>query len=542
MMTMPDLATDIAQLTEASKLEIERINKAALLHQADLMKQLEWSKEEQLANAEVCRIRLRREIEGMVLERLGKISAEGPIRKLPVELLSHIFHSYIGHNMSPWRLVKVCRSWMQTALATPQLWRHIRVRSALMHATPHEKWVVNGEQRISMGRMQVCSTVVQLRAALRRSGAVPLEINVDLPNNGIVTPSDLSLMRIILAGPVSERIEILDLATFPFLYHSPQLDISIGHFYHLKKIHLPTQIDQTWMRELLESLSRTSSRLKSLQLNCSLSPELANCSFWPLLNTLELRNLMEFNSISEKVLNLEEFPIGLARWPNSATPVTTWGKIRNARITCHPRYLDRAIVPNLESLVFRDVHYSREATDTMDIYSPISYPILTKLDVEALDIRWLSKLSLPSLTDLTITCTKYDAAAFPDGGTPIFNGHNLPAVTTLVLTTGWTGGALSDTIASFPNLSTLRVNPTQHKHQEFALGMLKRLDGTEQPLICPNLTHLSLGSPSEVIYTLKKNAGPLLKRLVTTRKKIGRPLQELSVFWWKNRHTSENYV
>ena len=124
-----DLTTEITCLTWASDEEIEKIREAARLHLEELKKQLEWSKEEEKANIAVVNIRLEREIEQLVRERSGETPTEGPIRKLPTELLSYVFCCYVALDMSPWRVAKVCKIWMRTAMATPRLWRHIFVTS-----------------------------------------------------------------------------------------------------------------------------------------------------------------------------------------------------------------------------------------------------------------------------------------------------------------------------------------------------------------------------------------------------------------------------
>jgi hypothetical protein len=530
----PDLLIEIARLTEASKAEIERIHEAASLHQRELRKQLTWSKEEEAANVEVCKIRLERDIERLVRDRSGKVVTEGPIRKLPFELLGYIFRSYVDCNMSPWRLVKVCRSWMRTALATPHLWRYICVRPPIGYGSQHETWIVDGEKRISIARMQICSTVVQLRAALGRSGAVPLEIHVEPQGH---QGDNLSIMRIILGDSVSKRIEALNLTKMTLVEVEAEPGLSIGAFNLLKTIDFPPRLD-AWAHAVLESICLTATGIESVRLNCINLPKLTNYSFLPLLKSLELNSSAQFNSISTKLLNLEKFPACLTHWPDHTTPVSTWTKVQHATIKCHPSHLDRARLPNLESLVFKDVRYYREEADTMDNYSQISYSSLTKLDVHTPDLRWLRKLSLPSLIDLTISCTS-ESEILPDESTLTFL---FPAVETLSLTTGWIDTVLVDTLASFPYVSCVKLNCNRRKNQEFGLGLLNRLDAKEQPLLCPNLASLSLGSMIDPVYTLKKNLGPLLKRLVTSRRKAGKPLRNLSVFWSKGSYKAENYV
>jgi hypothetical protein len=534
------LSLDIAHFSRPAEEEIEKICEAAELHQEELRKQLEWSKEEQQANIQVVKIRLEREIEQLHRESAGESVVEGPIHKLPTELISYIFRFSVECDMSPWALVKVCKSWMRTALATPRLWRHICATQKMEYAPQRETWVIDGEKRISQGRMQICSTVIQLHAALHRSGAVPLEINVDFTNTiGGASPSSfLPLFRITIGNPISERIEVLTMTNVGI---SNQPELSIGRFPLLREIHLPTRLE-SWAYSLLESVSLTATRFDTLSLNSAITLELVQYSFWPLLKVLGLHQLnsLYFDNIADKLLSLEELSVCPRQWPDQNTPVCTWERIRHTEIMCSPTYLDRVRLPDLKSLIFIDTRYHASFGETMDAYSPLSFPNLTRLEATTQDPRWLSKATLPFLANLILVCEADEQSILPDGAGFLFNTTTFPVIEALKLTSPWSDTTLVDIFASLPNLVTVALNSTRYKDRGFGLLLLNRLCADE-PLLCPNLVSLSLGTEDELVFTPQKNATPLLKRLVSGRKKIGKPLGTLSVCWART-YMVENYA
>jgi hypothetical protein len=531
---------EIAHLKRAADEEIERIREAAESNQEELRRQLEWSKEEQQANIKVVQIRLEREIERLRQESTGESVVEGPIHKLPTELLSYVFRFSVECDIPPWALAKVCKCWMRTALATPRLWRHIRATPKIERAPQRETWVIDGEKRISWGRMQICSTVVQLHAALHRSGAVPLEIEVDFNNtkSDALFSSFLPLLRIILSNPISERIEVLTMANMRM---SNQPELSIGRFPLLRKIHLPTRLE-SWAYSLLESVSLTATRFDTLSLDSAITLELVQYSFWPLIKVLELRQYTSeyFNNIADKLLGLEELSVCPRYWPDQNTPVCTWERIRRTKIMCDPTYLDRVRLPDLKSLTFIDTRHHASFGGSMDAYYPLSFPKLTLLEATTQDPRWLAKATLPLLADLTVTCEIGEESVLPNGAGFLFNKTTFPAIETLKLRTPWSDTALVEIFASLPSLVTVALIPTQYKDRGFGLLLLKRLCADE-PLLCPNLVSLSLGTEDEPVSTPKKNATPLLKRLVSGRKKIRKPFGTLSVCWART-YIAENYA
>ena len=547
-----EIIAEADRLNKASEKDIERIKAAASSCREELRKQIAWSEEEERANIEVRRIRATREFERLLQERLGVGPTQvGPIRKLPIELLSYIFRYYVDSDMSPWRLAKVCKDWMRTALATPYLWRYILIKP--VPPLSSQEWIVDGKKRISHGNMQLCRTITQLRKALLRSGAVPLHIKVDCMNTrgGMVDPinvegslvsdSNLPLFLALLKDPLSQRIEYLNITylltppPFPQPSNRP-----VGHFSHLRELLLPDQ-HHPWIDVFMKSISLTATRIETLRLRGEVRLESTKHSFWPLLKTLQIGRPGQFNDIAGKLLDLEELAFGPRAWPNERTPFFTWKKARKINVECHPRYLSRASPPSLESLELNDIRYSLILGDTIGEYDPVSFPKLTRLVLRTPDPQWLLTLSAPLLSELTMRCSSPESRVLPNGGSIVFNALAFPAVETLTLTTSWNDSVLVDMLSSMPRLVTVSLVSTIHRSSDFGLVLLERLSGSE-PLICPNLASFSLGTWEHPVYTLKKHASPLVKRLATSRRKNGSPLRVLSVRWSKARYDPQNYV
>ncbi|KAG8785179.1 hypothetical protein FRC15_001836 [Serendipita sp. 397] len=93
-----------------------------------------------------------------------------PIRRLPQEILSIIFHVHVHENQqSPWVLMHVSRSWRGTTLFTGALWSKIM---------PTSNWISTKTERRSRihNGMEVCVKDSQIRRALARANGAPLDL------------------------------------------------------------------------------------------------------------------------------------------------------------------------------------------------------------------------------------------------------------------------------------------------------------------------------------------------------------------------------
>jgi hypothetical protein len=94
------------------------------------------------------------------------------IRRLPVELLGEIFIIHVrGNFQSPWSVMHVCRAWRIAALTTRAVW------GAILLAPPSPGKRAKSRARILNGR-EVCVKELQLRRALARAGATPLDLRI----------------------------------------------------------------------------------------------------------------------------------------------------------------------------------------------------------------------------------------------------------------------------------------------------------------------------------------------------------------------------
>ncbi|KAG8811390.1 hypothetical protein FRC17_002469 [Serendipita sp. 399] len=110
--------------------------------------------------------------ERRLLENKASIA---PIGHVPQEVLSMIFYIHvIEHRQLPWVLMRICRMWRFTALATPALWSRIKL---VFPVKGHEH--IGIPSGISDG-YEVCSQPGQIVRALRRAGTFPLDLWVDL--------------------------------------------------------------------------------------------------------------------------------------------------------------------------------------------------------------------------------------------------------------------------------------------------------------------------------------------------------------------------
>lgn len=69
-------------------------------------------------------------------DRRALLRVLAPVRRLPVEILRHVFLLFVGKNFEafwvrqgPWLLAKVCRQWRDVALDFPDIWASFRVSS-----------------------------------------------------------------------------------------------------------------------------------------------------------------------------------------------------------------------------------------------------------------------------------------------------------------------------------------------------------------------------------------------------------------------------
>ena len=538
---MTDVDIEIKLLRNEFNSEVEAINKAALNHQRTLKRRLNRSIQEERFNILGCTFKLEREIKRLEQERSRRQMRGSPIMSLPVELLSYIFQYHVDDGNSAWGLVKVCKDWMKIAFATPYLWRYICITHSL--DLDQAIWEFDAERQAHKTNVQICRTVAQLQVALERSGAVPLEVHTKHSTWGFSVVRDISpLFCVLISAPVSERIGHLDLEGLSSARIALPANTQVGPFTRLTSMRLPHPI-RPWVYPLLASISSTSTQLRTVELSGAPCQELAPFSFWSRIKRLELNMAMQLynpgdlNYLVEQLVNLETIPDCPYMWPNEQTPISTWGHIKEITLRGKPIYFDRLRLPNIELLTFDDL-YSRQ--DVADRTPVLSYPKLTTLVISTQDPRWFSNLSAPLLEQLTFSWTA--EISRPEDTLISISTNLLSHITSIHLETPPDMGdtLVISALNNAPNLHTVEVLGRKGD-TSFGLELLKRLDASQQPVLCPKLESLSLGTHSSPVHTLKKDAVPFIKRVVSSRKKAGIPLKEFSVYWQRGL-TLDQYV
>ncbi|KAJ7759175.1 hypothetical protein B0H16DRAFT_1885093 [Mycena metata] len=123
----------------------------------------------------------RRELQNFVATHKQVLA---PIRTLPNEILSEIFMQYVEHRKTgAWLIARVCRSWRETAIASPRLWNRICILTSFGHRAN-----VSGATIKSMLSLQ-----------LQRSAQAPLHISL-LPDQRPVGTQEAAILEALFSA------------------------------------------------------------------------------------------------------------------------------------------------------------------------------------------------------------------------------------------------------------------------------------------------------------------------------------------------------
>ena len=235
--------------------------------------------------------------------------------------------------------------------------------------------------------------------------------------------------------------------------------------------------------------------------------------------------------VAHKLKNLEGHFQGPHQWPNTYTPVVNWRNIRSLSLRCYPVELQCLNVPYLEYLELEEPYMPTNIPRSWG-HRGLRFPRLTTMKLTISDARWLSRVSLPSLTTLDINALyKYSV----ESTSFIFRSLSLPTVQELTLGPKWNDRAVVTALKSVPNLINLRLM--------CGLGIDNRRVNALQCLssgrLCPRLESLFLGNATCAVYGLKTNIVPTIKTFIDARKRTNSPFKEVVVCWGVLSQTAE---
>jgi F-box-like len=397
-------------------------------------------------------------------------------QKLPAEMLGYIFEECIeederksgavGLGVSPWLLAQVCRFWYQTAKGTPSLWRKILVTDS--HEcywslkrnegrVPRHQAAQQGNPR-SHSATQVCVNGVELKNALKRSGAASLEITLAFGGQWASKNQPGSafyeeLYNMIFDDSLSPRITHLVFEVMSELggewewWSGEQLrsfSLLNSTFPNLISLQINSYAPlSTKMRNgtpMLKSILEGARKLQVLQVSKGPIPDELKYSVWssssyrsiiPNLRELRVGNGTILDQMLSGPLRIETLVIDTAvkaaatkeesvwgsrvtEWPTLGTASITFDRLTRLHLILDDfSHLDLLDLPLIEELRLMQSYQDRRTMQrNPNGYPPnrrdftLDLPNLRTLRVRSPHITPLNRFKMPQLKNLHITSTR----------------------------------------------------------------------------------------------------------------------------------------
>jgi F-box-like len=481
---------------------------------------------------------------GPIIERIEELqqlndhdkSLIAPIRKLPPELLGHVFQYHINLNNSPWVLTLVSRSWRHTAMTTPSLWVHLSLYSAehrrIQHSNGFKSWRIDKYCWYSKGRRVVCHDPSGLNTIISRSGSLPLDIHISYRKD------NASLVQSVLGDTaIARRVASLSIdgaspLGMPFCHEVA--GVTVGSFPLLHTLTIST-IPEKLRDEILESISSSSPHLRHLETYQSI-PLSLNFHFWPKLRSLNLSRGSTkelFNNLLPHLGELEILEGCPPGWPNSSTPEVTLAKLTTLEVFCSPEYLCKLRLPALLHLSINEV-FSRAQMKT-DGEPLISLPALEILDVDTrTSLSWLALLSAPCLRVFILRRT----GPVPSVEASSFQNIRFPTVQDFTLDYPCTDEWAISTLECVPNAAKVAMSSmdTLYSQKPWGREILQRL-ADEEDILCPHVTHFTLGSLNNRAVVNKTSAKAYARRVMKGRMDRGVKMEHFEIHFKAGRES-----
>ncbi|KAG8813227.1 hypothetical protein FRC17_001634 [Serendipita sp. 399] len=463
-------------------------------------------------------------IQDRPLNETRPLSAVSPIYRLPTEILSSIFESFVfDMGECPWELVLVSRLWQETALGTQRLWTKI-----LISSSPYRyKWHNLGGnigQVWSDGAFQVCVTLDELDAAVARSGAAQLDVKITYLD--YLTPTMGVMCSKILGKPVNDRLQKLCIDTESWLGSEVERLATYLESSYISLTVIELDTPTVWSNILLPRLLKVARHVRSFRGQIPLSLDVSIFD-WKNLQSLDVRGMNSehvFRRFCNRMQNLHALEGVPINWPNNLTPKMTFNFLSVVQLAVpSPRYLRQLSFPSLKRLDLK-------VSDTADLTGSSTWrlPSLIELNLDAEKIpgvsQWLSLTDMPGLQKLRLNVYgEDDSEQFP-------SSVHLPSVHSLSITTN----SLMDTyfidaLSAMPSVSTVSISYRTGLYQPGGMrALLKRLLDTNSKVLCPNMTVVSFQGGRLALTDAREHLEFLIKRVVGSRSHL---LKSFTVSW-----------
>jgi hypothetical protein len=292
---------------------------------------------------------------------VGSTAHTGTIDMLPVEILGQIFRECIKMRSSIWDLVNVSERWKMVAFTTHDLWTTIRIAQRLRPLAHTFKFRDDsGFNSYYYASGKLFFDDKGLQKCLSRCGEALLDLQIEFSDYSSSKGDKETIVRCLkgLMDPsVSQRIKSLTLwISMSGLGKLWPECFSSTPFHSLETLNLRAELPLQWRDNLSDSISKTTTRLRTLSVHPLFS--LSN-RIWLGLRSLHLfSNSEELNRITPQVLQLDvltDLPID---WPNKDTPNVRFPNLRVINISSDPFTFLRVQFPALEKLEIRDTCFT----------------------------------------------------------------------------------------------------------------------------------------------------------------------------------------
>ena len=525
----------VIELENVQEEEADVIEKDIKRRIKDLEKQIKATTRERakkLKELKIAHLKRKRPI----IERIDELqqlnhydrSLIAPIRKLPAELLGYIFQHHIDLDNSPWVLTLVSRSWRHTAMTTPSLWVHLLLFSA-EYRREHQPddlavWRIDKRSWYSIGRRVVCHNLREVNVIVGRAGSLPLDVSISYRNeNALVVHSVLG------DASIARRVASLTIDDADPRGIDPADDVAgvtVGSFPLLHTLTISLASEEL-QNEILKSISSSSPQLKHLA-TYHYIPSSLDFPFWSKLRSINLNqgpnkeflnNLLPYLG---EVETLEGCPL---RWPDDSTPEIALAKLTTLEVYCVPEYLHKLRLPALLRLSVNELYTRNPAVETNSELL-ISLPALEILEVTARSSSpWLVMLSAPYIRVFTMRHAGWGT----HGRISLFRNIHFPAVQEFTLDYPCTDQVAISALECIPNAEKFVVSSSLYDGP-WGLGILQRLADVEN-MLCPNMTHFTLGSPNNRVVANKTSARAHVRRAIKNRMDRGVNMVNFEIYF-----------
>jgi len=207
-----------------------------------------------------------------------------PLR-IPAEILSEIFRIFvIEDGGSPWTLTKVSSAFRRTALSTPRIWGGISLWGEETHVSRSQELhsPIVKSIRWELGKENCCTTK-QLRQALKRARAAPLDLAINCRGGYQIAMSDKT--KEMIAMVAGERFSQWRSLEFGVDYNWDLRDMFSGSLEGLTSLRL-----NSFHQDLYDCLCKTARNLRNIEIYMRNQPlsKLANAPWWQHIHRLLL--------------------------------------------------------------------------------------------------------------------------------------------------------------------------------------------------------------------------------------------------------------